>query len=223
MPERLPQLLIFAKDPASERVKTRLAAGIGADEARAFYQVSLGHLLEEFAGCEDLVEPVLVLTPPETAVRAAEGLGWSHTLRTQVPGDLGERLAHAFQEVDGPCMVVGTDMPELARRHVAAAAAALGPGKVVLGSCPDGGYYLLGSHRFHPELFQDMPWSTEDLAEATRARVRQMHLELVELEPVADIDYQEDLEALGRRLRGEGPLGRWLQGLWRRLDPLDDF
>jgi rSAM/selenodomain-associated transferase 1 len=209
----LPQLLIFAKDPRSERVKTRLAQGLGEAGARRFYQGSLELLLREMGRLTDHVQPVLVISPATAAQDIGEHLSWPHEVRAQSLGDLGKRLETAFREAVGPCLVVGTDMPELGERQILAALDAMAPGKVVMGPCPDGGYYLLGTSEFHSELFRDMPWSTADLQQATRQRAESLGLEIVELEPVSDIDYLEDLQALDRRMKGVGDLGKLVRAV----------
>lgn len=216
MSKQLSQLLIFAKDPASREIKTRLAKDLGALWARTFYRKVLWVLLEEFDSLRERVEPVLVVTPPEAAEDLGERLGWPHGVRAQADGDLGWRLQEAFREANGPALVVGTDMPELSAVRILEAVEAMAPGRVVLGPCPDGGYYLLGLSEPHPELFQGMPWSTGELLGATRRRARELGLEVVELEAVADVDYLEDLVALDRRLRGEGRLGRIIQAVLGR-------
>jgi glycosyltransferase A (GT-A) superfamily protein (DUF2064 family) len=67
----------------------------------------------------------------------------------------------------------------------------------VLGACDDGGYYLLGVTAAHAELFTDIAWSTDSVAEATRDRARWLGLELIELAPWYDVD---DAASLARVL-----------------------
>lgn len=84
-----------------------------------------------------------------------------------------------------------------------AATALLAPGdRVVLGPADDGGYYFIGMKAPHAHLFEDVAWSTDIVAEQTRARVEALGLELVELEPWYDVD---DAAALRRLLREVSP------------------
>jgi len=63
-----------------------------------------------------------------------------------------------------------------------------------LGACDDGGYYLLGMTATHAGLFTDIAWSTDGVAEATRARA--LGLEVVELEAWHDVDDAASLATL---------------------------
>ena len=66
----------------------------------------------------------------------------------------------------------------------------------MLGPARDGGYYLIGMKAPHACLFQDVAWSTEQVAEQTRARARAHGLEVVELPAWYDVDDAASLELL---------------------------
>ena len=76
------------------------------------------------------------------------------------------------------------------------------PDRVVLGPAEDGGYYLLGMGAPHAHLFEDIAWSTDSVAEATRARARALGLELVELAPWYDVDDRDALLRLIEEISG---------------------
>jgi glycosyltransferase A (GT-A) superfamily protein (DUF2064 family) len=98
--------------------------------------------------------------------------------------------------------VLSSDIPTLPTHYlVQAAFALLAPprtetGRIVLGACDDGGYYLLGMTAPHASLFADIAWSTASVAEATRARARALGLDIFELEPWYDVDDARSLIAL---------------------------
>jgi rSAM/selenodomain-associated transferase 1 len=99
--------------------------------------------------------------------------------------------------------VLSSDTPNLPTSYLITAATLLSEEderRVVLGACEDGGYYLLGMNAPHPGLFTDIAWSTETVADATRARARLLGLDLIELPPWYDID---DAGALDQLLRDE--------------------
>lgn len=119
----------------------------------------------------------------------------------QSVGDLGTRLRSGFEwgfnEGSLVC-AVGTDIPELDRGRVEEAFSSLSdPGgtDLVLGPALDGGYYLLGLRRPAPELFENIPWSTDGVLDATIAQARQLGLTVSSLPPLADVDRAEDLPA----------------------------
>jgi uncharacterized protein DUF2064 len=121
------------------------------------------------------------------------------------PGpDFGSRLeramAGAFARGASPLLVVGTDVPGLGARHLAAALAALAadPEKVVLGPSPDGGLYLLAASRPLPALTA-VRWCRRDTLRRLVALLRSAGRPVVLLAPLADLDGPADLE-------------RWLAG-----------
>jgi hypothetical protein len=91
--------------------------------------------------------------------------------------------------------VLNSDSPTLPTALLVEAAASLleQPDRVVLGPAEDGGYYLLGMSAPHAHLFEDIAWSTDTVAEATRARASALGLDLVELAPWYDVDNRDAL------------------------------
>jgi hypothetical protein len=72
---------------------------------------------------------------------------------------------------------------------------------VVIGPCPDGGYYLIGLSKPVPDLFREMPWSTARVLGETGRRVERLGLALSYLPDWHDVDTAEDLDRLVRALR----------------------
>jgi hypothetical protein len=81
---------------------------------------------------------------------------------------------------------------------------------VVLGPCRDGGYYLVGLKEPHPELFQDVSWSTGYVLEQTLQNARSSQLTVCLLDVRSDVDTYSDAQELWQqvtasRQRGEDP------------------
>src|SRR5262249_17472804 len=92
---------------------------------------------------------------------------------------------------------IGTDSPTLPLDWVTSAFAQLTSADVVLGPATDGGYYLLGTSRFLPQLFANIRWSSADVLQQTLTRLdSSMNLGL--LPSWYDIDTVDDW----RMLRG---------------------
>ncbi len=70
----------------------------------------------------------------------------------------------------------------------------------MVGPAEDGGYYLIGMRDRHPELFEDIPWSSSDVVDVTLKRARQLGLEPAQLPCWWDVDSREDLDRLERGL-----------------------
>jgi len=158
-------LVIFARTPRRGAVKRRLAADIGDGPALAFYRRTLHDVTRRLGG-DPRWRTWLAVTPDGDAFRpglwpSVPGVG----LIPQGHGDLGARMARPLAELPpGPVIVVGTDIPDIAPRHIADGFAALGTHDFVFGPAADGGYWLVGARR-RPSvpggLFRDVRWSTE--------------------------------------------------------------
>jgi rSAM/selenodomain-associated transferase 1 len=117
-------------------------------------------------------------------------------------GDLGKRLARAFSAafLEGASRVaaIGTDCPRLNHGLVLKALSALETRDLVLGPATDGGYYLIASRAFHPELFVDIGWGGKNVLDDTLARANRSRLLVELLAPLADVDQPNDVEVLLR-------------------------
>lgn len=160
-----PHLVIFARAPRRGAVKRRLAADIGDGPALGFYRQTL-HDLTRRLGTDPRWQTWLAVTPDVDAART--GL-WPAVpgvrLIPQGKGDLGVRMARPMRTLPpGPVIVVGTDIPDVTRGHIADGFAALGARDYVFGPAADGGYWLVGARRrptLPHGLFRDVRWSTE--------------------------------------------------------------
>ena len=119
----------------------------------------------------------------------------------QGAGDLGQRMANCLARFGPyPALIVGSDIPDVDRRHVTAAFDALRRNELVFGPSDDGGYWLVGAAQGARAgaMFNDVRWSTEfalaDTLENIRPGVR-----VAMLEPLADIDDGEAYRALKNR------------------------
>ncbi|MCY4647560.1 MAG: TIGR04282 family arsenosugar biosynthesis glycosyltransferase [Gammaproteobacteria bacterium] len=192
-------LIAFAKVPRPGRVKTRLAAAIGDAEAASLYRVMGRRILDGVRGGDYRV--VVYIDPANELAAARAWLGAAGVdFRPQKGDGLGERLADAFRtefkRARRVC-AIGTDAPAVDRPVVERAFAQLSTNDLVLGPALDGGYYLIGTAGYRPELFREVPWSTEEVMTVTLARARALKLRTAALEPLPDIDTVEDLERAG--------------------------
>ena len=141
----------------------------------------------------------------------------------QPGGSFGERLEQSllgsFSRGAGPLVVVGTDVPGLAARHVARALAALDadPDGVVLGPSPDGGFYLLACGRPIADLAGATRWRRHDTLRGLIRSLRAAGRAVVLLDPLLDLDHRSDLE---QWLAGWPAGDESWRGLTRSLDTL---
>jgi glycosyltransferase A (GT-A) superfamily protein (DUF2064 family) len=121
----------------------------------------------------------------------------------------GSRLEKALaRSFSGPLLVVGTDVPGLAARHLARALSLLAedPDRVVLGPSPDGGFYLLAASRPIAGLAGATRWCRRDTLRGLMRALRAAGRPVVLLEFLADLDRRADLETWAARRDA-----RWLR------------
>ncbi|MBW4024217.1 MAG: glycosyltransferase [Proteobacteria bacterium] len=228
---------VMAKAPQAGRSKTRLCPPLTPEQAAAMSAAFLRDTTENMAaaarrapvrsyaayapaGTEALLRECLA---PETALLLADG---SPEMPEGVKG-FGRCLLHAIQGMldagHAAAGVLSSDSPTIPTAYlVQAATLLLAPGdRAVLGPADDGGYYFLGLKAPHAAMFRDIAWSTETVADETRARAREIGLDLVELAPWYDVDDAASLGVLLRETAGyAAPASRAAiarLGLWEKL------
>jgi hypothetical protein len=189
-------VIVFAKAPRAGFAKTRLIAALGAEGAASLAERLLQTALEHALGAN--VGPVELCVTPDRwhPVFISAAQSGSVTLADQGDGDLGERMARAFDRVlsrHDRALLIGTDAPLLDARYLRAAAAALHDSDAVFGPAVDGGYVLVGLHRPAPGLFAGMRWSHHLVMAHTRQRLGALDLHHVELPLLHDVDEPADL------------------------------
>jgi rSAM/selenodomain-associated transferase 1 len=189
-------VIVFAKAPVAGRAKTRLIPALGAEGAAQLAERLLGAALEHAVQAN--IGPVeLCVTPDRTHpafIAAAQRL--SVTVTEQGDGDLGDRMARAFDRVLGThdaAILIGTDAPALDAAYLRAAADALRAHDAVFGPAADGGYALVGLQRPQRGLFVGMRWSHDRVMAHTRERLAAAALHHAELPVLHDIDEPRDL------------------------------
>jgi uncharacterized protein len=199
-------LIIFAKEPRPGQVKTRLSPPLSPEEAAGLYHRFIQDILDEMARVPEM--RLAVAFSPETAQGFFRGLAPPGTnLFPQEGADLGERMARAFARNFAagfaPVLLRGSDVPDLPAAVVSEAGAVLAAGQaqVVLGPCPDGGYYLVGLSAPQPRLFQGPAWSSSTVLTDTLYLAQQLGLRVHLLPPWPDIDTYDNLRTFLHRGR----------------------
>lgn len=192
------RIVVFAKAPRPGLVKTRLIPALGARGAAALAERMLRHTVGE-ALASKLGTVELCRSPAEDPYWLAwndiAGLG----LSDQGDGDLGERMARAagrIIESGESALLIGTDCPALDSRRLHTVAEALRETDAVLVPAHDGGYVALALQSYHPQIFEDIPWSTDAVASTTLSQLRRLRRTVTVLASEQDIDEPKDLPQL---------------------------
>lgn len=190
-------LVVMARAPEEGRVKTRIARTTGPARALAIYR-ELAETVMRGLWSLERCEVVVAITPDSGGGALAPWLGPGWSVEGQGEGDLGDRMERAiarrFADGANQVVLIGTDTPEADAAVVLAAYDALRSHDVVVGPATDGGYYLIGVRRPEPELFRDVPWSTDQTCAATLERAKARGLAVALVEPLDDIDTEADWE-----------------------------
>lgn len=186
-------LVIFVKEPLPGKVKTRLGRDLGMTAAAQWFRHQSAALIRRLSA--DARWRTVLAVSPDSAV--TESRVWpAHLPRwPQGQGDLGDRMARCFSEfMPGPVVIVGADIPGIARRHVAGAFDALGGRDAVFGPAPDGGYWLVGlkGPRVPAGFMKQVRWSSEHTLADTIATLP-TGARIARLEELRDVDTVADL------------------------------
>jgi rSAM/selenodomain-associated transferase 1 len=222
-PEQTCAIAIIAKAPRPGYVKTRLQAVLNPDEAAAmgtaFLRDTIANLLE--AGHQAPIAPFIAYAPAGEESRFDDIIpeGASLLLADGTNGDapgvqgFGRVLLDTTRTLlargYGAVCVLCADSPTLPTAYLVSAVRHLldGPAQArpdtVLGPADDGGYWLLGLTKPHPDPYANITWSSDRVADETRDRCAQAGLRLVELDTWYDVD---DPSSLARLIsEGSGP------------------
>ena len=203
-------VVVFGREPIPGEVKSRLAAGIGAEAAARVYAAILEHTLEVARNSGARVVLSLAEVPSGSWARDVDAV-----VEIQRGNDLGDRMddafARRFAEGEGRVVMVGSDCPWFTATHVAKASAKLGGADAVLGPAADGGYWLVAQRPPGLAMFARIPWSSPETLEETRKRISALGGTWYELEELVDIDTLEDLELVLDDPRTPEPLSEKLR------------
>ena len=174
-------LAIIAKEPMPGHVKTRLCPPCTPAQAAALAEAALRDTIAAAAGVADELAIVLAgsagtWVPPGARVVAQRGDG------------LDERLANGFVDLGGPTLIAGMDTPQVTPAMLRRAVAALERHDAVLGPAEDGGYWCIGLRRPDPRALLGVPMSSTETLAAQRERLRELALDVAEVDTLVDVD-----------------------------------
>lgn len=203
-------LIVMAKAPRVGRVKTRLSPTLAAEDACRLNVCFLRDTTQNLSRAAELTGKAAGLisyTPVGEESLFDDLLPIGFHLMAQRGDGFGERLLCTAQDIFakgfGSVCLIDSDSPTVPTQAFVHAIEELHrPGdRVVLGPSQDGGYYLIGMKRAHPEPFEGISWSTSRVAEETRARCSGAGIELIELPVWYDVDDAASLRILVEELR----------------------
>ena len=189
-------LIQFARSPEEGRVKTRMLPFLSAAQACELHcELTLWTCRQLLNSGLGKVELSVAGESRHALFSQCQSLGVSRVSQ-QRGADLGERMHNALQGAlkhHAGVILVGSDCPEIDEDYLRQAVAGLEQAPVVLGPAADGGYVLIAARTIREEIFQNIPWGTDQVFSSTCAALKQAGLGWVELPILRDIDRPDDL------------------------------
>ncbi len=198
----------MTKAPRAGQVKTRLTPPLSAEEAAALNKCFLRDISATIIKAGGNARGIGCFTPFGAEETYRDIFPVEFQLLAQREGDLSQRLVGAVEDLlalgFASVCLINSDSPTVPASVFAAAARALSsPGDdVVIGPSDDGGYYLIGMKRLHPELFDAVEWSTDRVRAQTLERAAEKALAVRLLPACYDVDDRSTLHRLCDDLLG---------------------
>ena len=201
---------IMCKTPIAGASKTRLSPPLHPEECAQLsgcFITDLSNTIHAMTSDGDIA-PYAVYTPVGTEAALKRLLPDDCSLVLQADGDFGVRLLHAIRDLldagHAGAILINSDSPTLPKEILRQAADAVLRGdNVTLSPALDGGYTLIGLSRPHARLFEDIPWSTEDVYRLTLERAREIGLPVENVPGWYDVDDALSLQMLEDELAGK--------------------
>lgn len=216
-----PVLAIMARAPSTPG-KSRLIQDLGTRDGEGL-RVAL--LRDTFATVSQLhVEKAVLFTPPEHETEIRTLTPFPAVFLAQRGATLGDRMYGGMRDLLGfgfdAIVMIGSDLPTLPSVHVSAALDILArrPDALVLGPAEDGGYYLIGVTRAHPQLFERIPWGTPQVLEHTCKAADALGIAVERIPQWYDVDSLSDLRRLGGDVAGAEDIARYTR-MWVAAGP----
>jgi len=180
-------IIVFSRTPVLGKVKTRIAKDLGDLQALKIHKKLYNHTT---AIVKEAKIPYKIYFSEDPIMDI------NHLFNVQTGIGLGDRMSNAFSseliEYENICLI-GSDCLELTANDIAKAFQHLAANDVVLGPAIDGGYYLIGLKKPHPQLFRNIHWGSSVVLEETLKTCSTHNLSVKLLRPLNDIDLLEDL------------------------------
>lgn len=190
-------LIIIAKYPGNDNVKTRLKGLMSHEKRIELYIYLLNQTLKKLGSITG-VDTFIAFTPEDSEAYFSR---FNIELIPLYEGDLGASMFSAFKEVFESgyhkAALVGADIPDLSESIILNAFDVLTSNDLVYGPAKDGGYYLVGMNKLIKEVFENVPWSSAQTLKKSLDQAKQFGYTVGFTETLSDIDTIEDVKRAG--------------------------
>lgn len=193
-------IIQFAKLPILGKVKTRLSPDIGDQSCLELHRQLLQYTHDNLKQVTDKLGGMSVLSIDQLGADSQiEAIAKTTPLLVQQGSDLGERMANTIRwglRLAKKVIIVGSDCPVLTVEYYKQALNELNHEAHVFINAEDGGYVLVGATQACDDLFENVPWGTDDVMAVTFERLGAANKKAAILGPLWDVDRIDDLNRL---------------------------
>ena len=192
-------IIVFAREPLTGQVKTRLIPTLGKEGATELYRRLLDYTVDNVIAAA--LSPVNICITPESSTTYFTQMSCAEQfeISLQTGHDLGARMYHAIAsglQQYSKVILIGTDCPFLRKDDFQQAIMSLDANDMVFSPAIDGGYVLIGAKKVIPEIFANIDWGTDRVMAQSRQALSDNDFCWRELSQQCDIDVKEDLNCL---------------------------
>jgi hypothetical protein len=185
----------------------------------ALYEALLLDTVALVKSCQG-VDLAIAISPPESQAYFQKITPRETLLLPIVGANIGECLAQSFERLlklgYRTALALNADGPSLPQNYLNQAISLARDFDVVFGPSTDGGYYLVAMKEFHPEIFINVQWSTEQVLAQSLKRAAEAGLRVALTPQWYDVDTGQDLQRL--ILEARNPLADRLNHTRRFLE-----
>jgi uncharacterized protein len=196
-------LVVMAKAPRPDAVKTRLTPSLAPESVADLYRCLLDDTLALAHSVSNV--QVAIMCPDPDLDELAQFVGSATSVIAQQGQGLAAGLTSVFAHFATPhqrlIIAFNSDSPHLPRSVLEDAFQTLAAHDVVVGPTHDGGYYLVGTKVSHPALFARDGMGTSTALERLLLRAHDLKLSVGFAPSFYDVDVAEDLTRLAAELR----------------------
>ena len=187
-------LIIIAKRPEAGRVKTRLNSHLPEEKVVEIYTYLLEQTIYKLRSIEGV--DTFIAFAPDSSKDYFTRFGVK--LIPLSEGDLGTGMFQAFKRVFSAgykkAALVGADIPDLQPEIILSAIDVLSGHDLVFGPAVDGGYYLVGMKKLIKEVFEDIPWSSDETLRKSLDQSDKFNYSVGFTDTLRDIDTIDDVK-----------------------------
>ncbi len=191
-------IICFAKEPLAGNVKTRLSPSLSPENAAKCYESWLKVIA---ARLKPFNLQKIIAAPDENKPKLkAIFLGDDFVHANQEGNCLASRMqksfSNSFASGRQQIVLIGSDSPNFPAPAIWQAFEKLASHDAVVGPAEDGGFWLIGLSKFHPECFRNVAMSSQQTCKQLLAQLKALNFSTSFVDTCYDIDNIADLTRL---------------------------